>query len=114
MTVGQFLPDLAPFVMAEDTDNVHKADEDGGVFTVLSGRLLADDSGDQPLCLFFGGPAFVCVPEGLKTRQHFVLALKKKKVTDLSIRSFSSIMYTMSFDKLIGFAFLVPVCDSLL
>lgn len=57
-----FLPDLAPFVAAEDTDNIDKADEDGDVFTVLSGRLLADDSGDQPLCLFFGGPAFVWGP----------------------------------------------------
>ena len=57
-----FLPDLDPFVAAEGTDNVGKADEDGCVFTVLSGRLLADDSGDQPLCLFLGGPAFVWGP----------------------------------------------------
>lgn len=77
MNVGLFLPDLAPFVTAGDTDCVQQADEDGGVFTVLSGRLLAEDSGDQPLCLFFGGPAFVCVPEGFKTRQHVVLALGK-------------------------------------
>lgn len=58
------LPDLAPVVMTEGTDNVVKTDEDGGVFPVLSGRLLADDSGDQPLCLFFGGPVFVWVPSG--------------------------------------------------
>lgn len=45
-------------------DNVvdEKVDEDGGVFMVPSGRLLLDDSGDQPLCLFFGGPAFACGP----------------------------------------------------
>lgn len=60
--VSPFLPDLAPFVMTEDTDGVDKADEDGGVFAVLSGRLLAEDSGDQPLCLFFGGPAFAWEP----------------------------------------------------
>lgn len=57
-----YLPDLAPFVMTEDPDNVDNADEDGGVFIVLSGRLLAHDSGDQPLCLFFGGPEFVWGP----------------------------------------------------
>lgn len=61
MSLLLFLPDLAPFVMTEETD---MADEDGGVFTVLSGRLLADDSGDQPLCLFFGGPAFAWDPAG--------------------------------------------------
>ena len=65
-----FLPDLTPFVMTEDADNVDKADEDSGIFTVFSGRLLADDSGDQPLCLFFGGPAFVCGPTGQKIRSH--------------------------------------------
>lgn len=48
--------------MTEGTDDVDKADEEGGVFTVVSDRLLADDSGDQPLCLFFGGPAFACGP----------------------------------------------------
>lgn len=48
--------------MTEDTGNVDNADEDGDVFTALSGRLLADDSGDQPLCLFFGGPEFVWGP----------------------------------------------------
>lgn len=48
--------------MTEGTDAAGKAaedDEDGGVFTVASVWLLAEDSGDQPLCLFFGGPAFV-------------------------------------------------------
>lgn len=64
MSLLDFLPDLAPFVMTEGTGNVDMADEDGGVFTVLSGRLLADDSGDQPLCLFFGGPAFAWGPAG--------------------------------------------------
>ena len=59
-----FLPVLTPLVMTEDTDNVDKADEDGGVFKVLSVRLLVDDSGDQPLCLFFGGPAFAWDPAG--------------------------------------------------
>lgn len=48
--------------MTEDTGNVDNADEDGDVFTVLSGRLLAVDSGDQPLCLFFGGPEFAWGP----------------------------------------------------
>ncbi|TNN72344.1 hypothetical protein EYF80_017383 [Liparis tanakae] len=38
--------------MTEDTDGVDKADEEGGVFAVLSGRLLAEDSGDQPLWYF--------------------------------------------------------------
>lgn len=47
----------------EDTDKVDEANEDGGVFAVLSGRLLVDDSGDQPLCLFLGGPVFTCTPE---------------------------------------------------
>lgn len=50
--------------MIVGTGKVDKADEDGGVFIVLSGRLLADDSGDQPLCLFFGGPAFAWGPAG--------------------------------------------------
>lgn len=47
----------------EDTDKVDEANEDGAVFAVLSGRLLVDDSGDQPLCLFLGGPVFTCTPE---------------------------------------------------
>lgn len=59
-----FLPDLAPFVTTGGTNDVDKADEDGGVFTVLSCTLLAEDSGDQPLCLFFGGPAFARDPAG--------------------------------------------------
>ena len=50
--------------MTEDTDSVDKANDDGGDFTVFSGTLLADDSGDQPLCLFLGGPAFGCGPAG--------------------------------------------------
>lgn len=45
--------------MTGGTDDADKAnDDDGGDFTVFSERLLADDSGDQPLCLFFGGAAF--------------------------------------------------------
>lgn len=56
------LPDLAPFVRREDMDDAAEADEDGGVFTALSVTLLAEDSGDQPLCLFFGGPAFAWDP----------------------------------------------------
>lgn len=59
--------------MTEDTDNAATADEDGGVFTVVSGRLLADDSGDQPLCLFFGGPAFACGPAGQNITEHVIL-----------------------------------------
>lgn len=47
------LPDLASFVT---TDGVGSDVEDGEVFMVLSGKLLAADSGDQPLCLFLGGP----------------------------------------------------------
>lgn len=48
--------------MAEENDNVDTDDEDGGVFMVFSGRVEADDSGDQPLCLFLGGPAFAWGP----------------------------------------------------
>lgn len=33
-------------------------DEPGGIFNVLSDWLFAAVSGDQPLCLFLGGPAF--------------------------------------------------------
>lgn len=40
------------------TDSAGSNDEDGDVFMVLSGKLLAVDSGDQPLCLFLGGPEF--------------------------------------------------------
>lgn len=57
------LPDLAPFVMTEDNDSVGRDDEDVGVFRVPSGTLLAADSGDQPLCLFLGGPEFECGAE---------------------------------------------------
>lgn len=53
------LPDLAPLVMTKGPDDVDNADEDGGVFKALSGWALAHDSGDQPLCRFFGGPEFV-------------------------------------------------------
>lgn len=67
--LSSILPDLDPFVAAEDTDNEGKADEDGSVLTVLSGRLLADDSGDQPLCLFLGGPAFAWVPGKKQTKK---------------------------------------------
>lgn len=45
-------------MMTEVTDSVGSDDEDGEVFMVLSGKLLAVDSGDQPLCLFLGGPEF--------------------------------------------------------
>lgn len=46
----------------EDTGIVDKADDEVGVFAVLSDWLLEDDSGDQPLCLFFGGPALAWDP----------------------------------------------------
>lgn len=62
MSILLFVPDVTPFVMTEGTGNVDKVNEVGGIFTLLSGRLLADDSGDQPLCLFFGGAAFACGP----------------------------------------------------
>lgn len=52
------VPDLLPLVTTEDTDKVDKDNDAGGDFTELSCRLLADRSGDQPLCLFLGGPAF--------------------------------------------------------
>lgn len=63
MKISINLPDLAPFVMTEDTDSVGSDDEDVGVFMVPSGTLLAADSGDQPLCLFLGGPEFECGTE---------------------------------------------------
>ena len=52
--------------MTEDIVNVDDADEDGEVFRELSVTLLAPDSGDQPLCLFFGGPEFVWSPKNRK------------------------------------------------
>lgn len=60
------LPVLAPFVKTEGTDSVGSDDEDVGVFMVPSGTLLAADSGDQPLCLFLGGPEFECGAENNK------------------------------------------------
>lgn len=54
-----FVPDLAPLVMTEVTDNVDKVNDDCADFPALSVKLMVDESGDQPLCLFFGGPAFV-------------------------------------------------------
>lgn len=44
--------------MTEVTDSVGCDDEGGEVFMVLSAKLLAVDSGDQPLCRFLGGPEF--------------------------------------------------------
>lgn len=44
--------------MTEATDSDGSDDEDGEVFMALSGKVLAVDSGDQPLCLFLGGPEF--------------------------------------------------------
>lgn len=61
-----FVPDLAPLVMTEVTDNVAKVNDDCADFPALSVKLLADESGDQPLCLFLGGPAFVGGTVGLK------------------------------------------------
>lgn len=64
------LPDLAPFVMIEVTDSIGSDDKDGGVFMLPSGKLLAAESGDQPLCLFLGGPEFECGAEILKNKDH--------------------------------------------
>lgn len=44
--------------MTEVTNSDGSNDEDGEVFMALSGKLLVVDSGDQPLCLFLGGPEF--------------------------------------------------------
>lgn len=62
MFMDPFVPDLAPLGITEVTGNVDKANNDGGDFTALSVRLLTEDSGDQPLCLFFGGAAFAWGP----------------------------------------------------
>lgn len=59
--------------MTEVTDSVGSDDEDGEVFMVLSGKLLAADSGDQPLCLFLGGPEFEWGAEIEKRRSHYIL-----------------------------------------
>lgn len=56
------VPDLTPLAGADNTGTAVEVDEDGDVLATLSGRLLADESGDQPLCLFFGGPAFAGGP----------------------------------------------------
>lgn len=82
--------------MTEDTDNVDMANEDGGVFTVLSGMLLADDSGDQPLCLFFGGPAFAWGP-GWKSKIIY---------TYISIKLSAHNVYKLAHKQLVFFIFI--------
>lgn len=50
------IPERVPFMPPEGI--TPEDDEPGGIFNVLSDWLFAAVSGDQPLCLFLGGPAF--------------------------------------------------------
>lgn len=73
VTEHLFVP--APLGMTEVADNVDMASDDCADFTEVSVRLVADVSGDQPLCLFFGGPAFAGGPVRLKTKSHDIIRL---------------------------------------
>ena len=47
---------------ADEEDEGLEEEEEGGVFKEWSTSVGAADSGDQPLCLFLGGPALAWRP----------------------------------------------------
>lgn len=69
-----FVPDLAPMGMTEDTDDDDDKANDCGDFPMLSVRLLTEDLGDQPLCLFFGGAAFAWGP--FRKKHNFIVDIR--------------------------------------